>query len=333
MILIPDTLYTFDDHDALSQTADDLPEVERHEIYAHHADDDRWERLPYRHSLWIEDGGPVGDVSASTDYYNVIQYGDILDAVATAIDAYPEPVTPTGHVALSDSGHRLSAYIDFEEVDAEPEPGDVIDLGLHIRAGHTGFHGIKYDVGATRQICSNGMVGFVSDLAVEQTHQKPLDYGLARQAVDGILAGVGIVEDRLAQANEQTFTSEDEALLVLLDHGLDAYFDDPVATLRDSLRAELDQDQQLTLYDTYNAATRAVTHAATLPVAQRDAALDQAATLLDRWGDLPDATVLGRQAVEHRAETYAAEDAVDPYWADEEATLHDLLAVHAGGEA
>lgn len=302
----------------------------RHEIYAHHDGDDEWVQLPYRNSLWLEDGSAVGDVSASEDFYTVIQYGDILESVGLALESYAETVQPTGHVILSDSGHKLSAYIDFAGVAAEPAAGDVIDLGLKVRAGHTGFHGLKYDVGAQRQVCSNGMLAFISDLHFEQTHQDPLNYGLARNAVDAIVDGVDVVEDRLATARDQTFISEDEALLVLLDHGLDAYFDDPVAILQESLREELDTSQeQPTLYDTYNAATRAITHGTELSMAQRENALERTARLLDTHGTLPDSDSLGRAAIERRVEAYTTDPETEPYWDDEEETLHTLLEAYS----
>lgn len=286
-------------------------------------------RLPYRDSLWIEDGSAVGDVSANEDFYTVIQYGDILESVGLTLESYADTMRPTGHVHLSPSGHKLSAYIDFDGVAAEPEPGDVIDLGLKVRAGHTGFHGLKYDVGAQRQVCTNGMLAFVSDLHFEQTHQEPLNHGLAQNAVDAIVDGVDVVEDRLDAATEQTFLTEDEALLVLLDHGLDAYFDDPITVLRESLRAELDAaEDSPTLYDTYNAATRAITHGGQLEMTDRETALERAADLLDSDGTLPDATTLGRTALERRVETYTTSEAVDAYWDDEEATLHALLDAH-----
>lgn len=272
--------------------------MERHQIVATHTDTEESQRLPYRSSLWIDDGGAVGDVSANEDFYTVIQYGDILEAVGHALESYTDTITPKGYVRLSDSGHKMSAYIDFDGIAAEPESGDVIDLGLQVRAGHTGFHGLKYDVGARRQVCTNGMLAFVSDLHFEQTHQDPLDYGLASQAVAAIVDGVDVVEDRLARATDREFINADEALLVLLDHGLDAYFDDPVAVLRESLRAELKTDQaQPTLYDTYNAATRALTHGANLSTDRREEGLERAARLLDTQGDVPEPTDLGRQAL------------------------------------
>ena len=306
--------------------------MERQEIYAHHEDKDEWERIPYRHSLWIEGGGPVGDVSASEDFYNVIQYGDIVESVAMALESYTDTLRPRGHVILSESGHKLSAYVDFDGVAAEPAPGDVIDLGLKLRSGHSGFHGLKYDVGAERQVCRNGMLAFVSDLQFEQTHQEPLDYGLARTAVDAVVDGVDIVEDRLDAARDRAFISEDEAALVLLDHGLDAYFDDPAAVLRDSLREELDTpDDRPTLYDTYNAATRALTHEADLSMDAREEALERAARLLDFQGSLPEPADLGRYAVERRVEEYTAENEVEAYWDQEEETLHTLLEAYSDG--
>ena len=304
--------------------------MERHDISAAKADDDAWEHLPYRDSLWLEDGGAVGDVSANRDFYHVFQYGDILESVALALDTYDDTLTPTGHVLLSESGHTMSAYIDFAGVAAEPAPGDVIDLGLKVRSGHTGYHGLKYDVGAERQVCTNGMLAFISDFHLDQSHSDPFDYGLAQTAVSAIVEGVDVVEDRLEQATDRTFLSEDEALLVLLDYGLDAYFENSVTTLRNSLQAELDSaHDQPTLYDTYNAATRAITHTAELAMWQREAALEQAACLLDTGGTLPEPTELGQQALERRTEAYTTDDSVEPYWADEEETLHSLLQTHS----
>jgi len=150
---------------------------------------------------------------------------------------------------------------------------------------------------------------------------------LARTAVDAIVEGVDVVEDRLDAATDRQFLNEEEALLVLMDHGLDAYFADPVVTLRESLRKEADADQP-TLYDTYNAATRAITHAADLSPGRRDMALDQAATLLDAAGTVPDPTDLGQRALERRVDTYATDDAVEPYWENEEDSLHTLLEAH-----
>lgn len=305
--------------------------MERHNIYAQRDDEDEWAQLPYRNSLWLEDDGPVGDISASTDFYNVIQYGDVLESVGMALESYEDAVTPTGHVRLAETGHKMSATINFDGVAAEPAAGDVIDLGLQVRSGHTGFHGLKYDVGAQRQVCSNGMMAFVSDLHFEQTHHDPLDYGLAQNAVDAIIDGVEIVEDRLEQAAEREFISEDEALLVLFDHGLDAYFDEPVDVLRESLREEVNCRERPTLYDTYNAATRALTHGTDLDRDAREEALERAARLLDFQGSLPEPADLGRYAVERRVEEYTAENEVEAYWEQEEETLHTLLEAYSDG--
>lgn len=270
----------------------------------------------------------VGDVSANEDYYHVIPYGEVVDAVASAFET--EAVEPKGYLQLSGSGHRLFGYANMPGVTAEPAEGDVIDLGLKFQAGQTGFHGIHYDVGARREVCSNGMQAFVSDLHFSQTHQNPLDYTLPRHAVAGIADGVDVIEDRLKQADEETFTGIEEAVLVLVDYGIDGYLDDPIPTLEASLEAELDpQQDQPTLYDTYNAATRAITHETDLSAERRDVALDRAAYLLDAYGELPEADQLGTAAIEQRVGRYVEDPDLEPYWDDEEETLHELLAARS----
>ncbi|QLG61970.1 hypothetical protein [Halorarum salinum] len=229
----------------------------------------------------------------------------------------------------------MTGYIDFDGLDAEPQQGDVIDLGVQVQAGHTGFHGVNYDIGAERQICSNGMTAFISDLHFDQTHSEPLQYGLAQHAVDSVIDGVDTVEHRLQDAAGREFVNRDEAILVLFDTGLDAFFDEPYDVFTDALDAELtDTETAPSLYETYNAATRAVTHGGDLTGTDRDRALGQAATLLDRRGDLPETALLGQTAVERRIDTYAGDgDEVEPYWSGEAETLQDLVAAHGTDSA
>ncbi|WP_227015623.1 hypothetical protein [Haloarcula sp. JP-L23] len=82
--------YQFNDFDQLYETADELPEVDRHEVYAYHEDMDEWEQVPYKDSLWTEDGRATGVVSSSEDFYHVTQYGDILETVGKAVEQYQD---------------------------------------------------------------------------------------------------------------------------------------------------------------------------------------------------------------------------------------------------
>lgn len=315
-----------------------MSEIERQDIYAHHPDHDKWAQLHYRDSLWTSDGMPVGDVSANENHYHVFQPADIVDYEAQALEQYSDTVRPKGHVRESEDGRKLIIYTDLDGLAVEPLDGDVYELGKRTSHAHTGMHGLHHDIGAVRVVCTNGMVAFDSEKAFSQTHSEPLDYSLFDHAYDSIINGVEDVEERIQAAADQELVNRDEALLVLTDLGIDTYLpsDDPIETLRDALDAELDADEeQPTLYDTYNAATRALTHADGLTADDRDRGLEQAAALLDRHGEVPDADTLGRRAVERRVETYTAEEAVEPYWDDEEETLQTLIAVHgdtaAGG--
>jgi hypothetical protein len=323
---------TFDGLDEFYNLVETAPEIYEGEIVGHRetADGEEWDQYQFRRSLWIEDGGMVGDVSANEDYYRVIQYEDALDAVGAAFSTHD--VEPKGYLQYSDSGHLLIGYADIPDAAVTVADGDVIDLGVKFRIGQTGFHGLSYDVGAVREVCSNGMTAFVSDMQMSQTHKEPLNYGLPRQAVAGIIDGVDGVERRLQDARERTFVNRDEALLTLLDIGIDQYFDTPVAVLEESLDAETGEDEAVSLYNAYNAATRALTHHADLDMTRRDYALERAASLVDRNGMLPDVADLGMDAVERRVGSYADDgDETEPYWDGERETLSELVELRGDG--
>jgi len=219
-------LYTFEDLDELYETAEELPEVSRHEVHGYHTEDEEWERIPYRNSLWTDDGRVTGDVSSSRDFYHVIQYGDILETVGDAAESHGLDVT--GRVSLSPTAHKMSSKIDFDDTTVYANPEDPIDLGLKVRSGHSGFHGLKYDVGAERQVCSNGMMAFASDLSFDQTHSEPFQPSLAYNAVDAVVESPEIIEHRLAEAQNSHLMNQDEALLVLMDTGIGRYLEQPV---------------------------------------------------------------------------------------------------------
>lgn len=306
-----------------------MPYAHRQDIYAHNPDQEEWEKIGWRDSVWLENYGAVGDISASDDWYEIFQYGDILEGVADAVDEYGIDIQ--GYAELSPTGHKMSARVDFHDDQARVEPteGDVINLGLKVRSGHSGYHGLKYDVGAEREVCSNGMVAFVSDFSLKQSHQETYDEGLARQAVEAVMDGTDKVEERIQDAQSRSFHNYDEALLVMTDFGLDQYFDDSVDTLRDALEEEADGDRP-TLYETYNAATRALTHETdNLPQHRRDEGFERASKFLDHGNyGLPEADYLGKQAVDNRYQELTEEDA-DPVLEDEEEVLGNLLTVHS----
>ncbi|EMA39316.1 hypothetical protein C446_08796 [Halobiforma nitratireducens JCM 10879] len=264
----------------------------------------------------------------------MFQPADIIDYEAQALEQYSDAVRPKGYVRESSDGRKLTVYTDLDGLEVEPFDGDIYELGKRTSHAHTGMHGLHHDIGAVRVICTNGMVSFDAEKHFSQTHSEPLNYALFEHAYDSIVSGVADVEDRIQAAADQELVNRDEALLVLTDLGIDAYLpvDDPLDTLRDALETELDAYQdQPTLYDTYNAATRALTHADGMDADNRTRGLEQAARLLDREGDVPDATELGRRAVEHRVDQYTADAEIDPYWDGEEETLQTLIEAHGDG--
>lgn len=268
---------------------------------------DEWQEIPYRDSLWTDDGRATGVVSSSEDFYNIIQYGDVLETVGKAVEQHQDQLdlTVDGHAVVSPTAHKMSAEVDFSgDTTVYAGEDDPIDVGLKIRSGHSGFHALKYDIGAERQVCSNGMTAFISDLHFEQTHHDPFQPGLAYNAVDAVVESPEQVENRIEEAQNRELVNQDEALLVLLEIGIDQYLDQPVPDLLNALYEEVENPDEPSLWETYNAATRALTHYTPddVPEYELDQGFEAAAQLLETgYNELPDPETLGRRTVEQRA--------------------------------
>lgn len=271
----------------------------------------------------------AGEVSSNDDFYNVIQYGDILEAVGHGMERHG--VEPEGHVTLSPTRHKMSAKIGLDQV-VEPVEGDEIALELHARSGHSGYHGVKYELGAERMVCSNGMTAFVADQSFEQTHNEPFQPQLAYHAVDSMIDGVDDVEERLEKAQDRTLMNRDEALLVLHDLELGEYLENPTADLVNALEEEVEDPQEPSLYETFNAATYALTHLTNdqTPEYVLDEGYERAAQLLEYGDGIPHPGILAENTVQNRAHRLveADEPESEEYWEGESEAVRNLMEQH-----
>jgi hypothetical protein len=124
--------------------------------------------------------------------------------------------------------------------------------------------------------------------------------------------------------------NQDEALLVLLDQGIGNFLEQPVPDLVNALHDEVDDPESPTLWETYNAATRALTHyTRDVPDYDLDQGFEQAAQLLETgYNEIPDPEKLGRQTVERRAQARIESGEDDQYWEGEDETLRELMEQH-----
>lgn len=271
----------------------------------------------------------AGEVSSSDDFYNIIQYGDILEEVGRGLESYG--VEPSGHVTVSPSYHKMTSKIDLGKT-VEARKDDEIAIQLHTRSGHSGYHGVKYELGAERLVCSNGMTAFVADQSFEQTHNEPFQPQLARHAVDSMIEGVDTVEQRLQDAQERTLVNRDEALLVLHDLGIDQYLENPTADLVNALHEEVEDSDNPSLYETFNAATYALTHLSKeeTPEYVLDQGYERAAQILEYGEGIPHPDILGENAVRSRANTLIESEnpEKEEYWEGETDAVRELLETH-----
>jgi hypothetical protein len=223
----------------------------------------------------------------------------------------------------------MSARIGLDQT-VEPQPGDVIEADLRVRSGHSGFHGVKYENGAMRQVCSNGMMAFVADQTYDQTHGEEFDPGLAIHAVDSAVEGIDQVEQRLEEAQERTLMNQDEALLVMQDMGIGRYLENPTADMINAVHEEIEDPDNPSLYETYNAATYALTHLADddIPQYQLDNGYEQAAGILEYGDGIPHPGILGENAVQSRANELIEDPDAEEYWEGERESVRELMEKH-----
>jgi hypothetical protein len=125
--------------------------------------------------------------------------------------------------------------------------------------------------------------------------------------------------------------NRDEALLVLMDLGIDQYFENPVPDLVNALHEEVDDHESPTLWETYNAATRALTHyTEDVPDYELDQGFEAAASLLENdFAEPPEPGQLGRQAVQSRANQLIENPGGEnEYWDGETESIRELMERH-----
>lgn len=175
------------------------------------------------------------------------------------------------------------------------------------------------------------MLAFVSECHFEQTHREPFQPGLAYTAVDAVIDSPDVVEQRIAEAQNRELLNQDEALLVLLDLELDRYLEQPIPDLLNAMMDEVNDLEHPTLWETYNTATRTLTHLARndIPDYERDAGFERAAHLLETGhSEFPDPDRLGQTAVERRANQLIEAPDGEEYWDGESEVVSQLLTAH-----
>ncbi|WP_049996372.1 hypothetical protein [Halococcus sediminicola] len=220
-------------------------------------------------------------------------------------------------------------YLNNPETTIEPRDGDKTQLGINLSAGHTGFTGISYDLGGLREICSNGMKGWVSDLELYQDHTEEFRPELAHHAVDALIEGADKYEQRLKDAQNHELMNLDEALILLQETGIGEYFENPTADLLNAAHTEIEDRDNPTIYETFQTGTRALEHYSDAPQHAKEQGYDQLSQLLDQDGEMPDIQEYAADVVNDRMNQYAMDEETEPYWEDERDALHELAELRA----
>lgn len=121
--------------------------------------------------------------------------------------------------------------------------------------------------------------------------------------------------------------NQDEAILVLQDTGIDQYLENPTADLINAVQEEVEDPENPSLYETYNAATYALTHLAEedIPQYQLDTGFEQAAGILEYGDGIPHPDILGENAVRSRADELIEDPDAEEFYEGETETVRELM--------
>lgn len=255
-------------------------------------------------------------VSKRDKYYEPINFETPLHDLATAIESHDDLGGISGEITIK-GAQKMGATVNLAGVEAIDATGSALDLELRLRTAHTGFHAVKAELGAERLVCSNGMTRWVPEEDWSHGHNDgPFNAAILHQALDAAVESPEVIRRRTEKAHEQQFESFEEALLALryIGNGLTLYDildEDPHETLKESLREEAEKSPP-SLYDTYNAATHAVSHSDNLSDFQVQTGLELASELvMDDFGSVHDTGTIGESAVNfavQRANTLSQQD-------------------------
>lgn len=277
----------------------------------------------------------AGDVSANTDFYEVFQYGDILQDTADAIRRKQKrdglEFNVSGDVEVADDYHKMRAEATFNgDTDFELAEDDTVSNGMLIRSGHSGSHGFKAGPYRVRQICENGMTTLVADHIFEQTHSTEYDPTILTKALDATIDGTDQLIDRIEEAESSYLKGGKDELRIMMHETIGDYLDTPVGDIPLSIEEETSGDD-VNLHEAYQAMTRALSHHAkdNIPQYKLDDGFEAAAQLLETgYNELPDAERLGQQYVERRANQLIENQDSDRYFEGEDETVRELMAEH-----
>lgn len=332
--------YSFNNTYELEKIAEDqIEQVENAPVYVQDPETDELNYWPFRDGKITEDSRELaGVVSSNDDFYHTIQYDNILEDTANALQRQQNTgedlEIKSGTIDLADDYHKMYANTILTgsdvELNADPAGNDPIKTGLNIQTGHSGFHGLKIQPAALREICSNGMKGWVAEKEYEQTHSEPYQPELIEHGVQAIIEGTDQLEERLHQAQQQELVGGKDELRLIMHETIDEYLEQPVADIPMNIEQETGEDT-VSLYDAYQAMTRALTHHAkdSMPQYKIDEGFETAAQLLENGRNrLPNAERLGENYVQNRVQHLVEDPETEEYWDGETQDVRELMEEH-----
>lgn len=143
------------------------------------------------------------------DGYKPVQHREVIALLDSVCNAFPEYGEPTKEMWLSNQMGRMRVRYTFKETNFEIRPGDSIHPTFDAYASHDTSLAQRFDVGAWRLLCTNGMKIGKEIANYKRKHVESLDLDVAKAIVSGGMKAFSKAQDLLVSFTErQAIASE-----------------------------------------------------------------------------------------------------------------------------
>jgi len=117
------------------------------------------------------------------DGYKPVQHAEVIGLLDEVCASFPEYGLPTKEMWLSNQMGRMRVRYTFKEIDFEVRKGDVIHPTFESYASHDTSLAQRFDVGAYRLICTNGMKIGEMFAKYKKKHVASLELDVAKEMI------------------------------------------------------------------------------------------------------------------------------------------------------
>ncbi len=228
----------------------------------------------FNNGEYVHITGSQAVVDANTDHtfaivkdgYKPVQHTEVLELLDTICEDFPEYGKPEKELWLSNHMGRMRVRYTFKDVNYEVRPGDSIHPTFESYASHDTSLAQRFDVGAYRLICTNGMKIGELFAKYKKKHVESLDLEVAKAMINTGMKNFSEAQRLLVSFTERQALAKEVFMYEALPFNPGERFDIETHIKRKGKVIKWDDKEpdsrkvEINMYDLYNIYTDVASH-------------------------------------------------------------------------